>query len=119
MYVNALHASGEVIPPTVCTVTLTVPNAPAGETHVISVSETTTTLVAATRPNRTIAPGKKLVPVSVTAVPPVDNPVCGLIGQHVGGIAYTAGRGMASRRGGFSPRICSADGLSLSGTQPG
>jgi hypothetical protein len=39
---------------------------------------TTTTFVAAVLPNVTVAPEAKLVPVIVTAVPPVIGPLFGL-----------------------------------------
>jgi hypothetical protein len=38
---------------------------------------TTTTLVAAAAPNVTVAPDAKFVPVIVTAVPPVVDPIFG------------------------------------------
>jgi hypothetical protein len=60
------------------TVTSTTPAACAGVTAVIVVLLVTFTFVAATPPNLTVAPGKKFVPVIVTAVPPV---VCPLFGE--------------------------------------
>jgi hypothetical protein len=49
---------------------------------------TTTTLVAAADPNVTVAPDTKFVPVMVTAVPPVVEPLFGLTLLTVGGAAY-------------------------------
>jgi hypothetical protein len=59
------------------TVTVTAPALPAGLTAVIEVPLTTTTLVAATLPNFTVAPAAKLVPLIVTAVPPTVDPLLG------------------------------------------
>jgi hypothetical protein len=42
---------------------------------VIVVGLTTTTLLAAASPKLTVAPAAKLVPVIVTGVPPVEDPV--------------------------------------------
>ena len=49
---------------------------------------TTTTLVAATLPNVTVAPEAKFVPVIVTAVPPTVVPPFGLTLLTVGGATY-------------------------------
>jgi hypothetical protein len=59
------------------TVTVTAPALPAGVVAVICVPLTTTTLLAAVPPNITVAPAAKFVPVIVTAVPPVVDPVFG------------------------------------------
>jgi hypothetical protein len=59
------------------TVTVTAPALPAGVVAVIVVLFTTTTLVAATLPNVTVAPAAKFVPVIVTAVPPATGPLFG------------------------------------------
>jgi hypothetical protein len=66
------------------TVTVTAPALPAGVVAVIVVPFTTTTLVAAVLPNVTVAPEAKFVPVIVTAVPPEDEPLIGLILLTVG-----------------------------------
>ena len=79
-----------LVPLVVVTVTFTVPGCPAGETAVIEVDETTVTLVAATVPKSTVAPGIKLVPVMVTEVPPV-------VGPEVGLTVVTIGAGGADR----------------------
>ena len=67
------------------TVTVTAPAVPAGVVAVIVVLFTTTTLVAAVLPNVTVAPVAKFVPVIVTAVPPVVDPLFGLTLLTVGG----------------------------------
>jgi hypothetical protein len=59
------------------TVTVTAPALPAGVVAVICVPLTTTTFVDAAPPNVTVAPAAKLVPVIVTAVPPVVDPLFG------------------------------------------
>src|SRR5208282_65100 len=83
------------VPPAVVTVTLTVPLDPAGETTVISDSESTFTSVAATEPNLTTAPAMKPLPLIVTEVPPTagpffgDSPVTvGAFGGGGGGATY-------------------------------
>jgi hypothetical protein len=63
--------------PGLVTVTVTAPAAPAGVVAVIDVLLATTTLVAATPPNVTVAPLAKFVPVIVTAVPPATGPLFG------------------------------------------
>jgi hypothetical protein len=50
---------------------------------------TTTTLVAAAAPNVTVAPDAKFVPVIVTAVPPVVDPIFGDTLLTVGGATTT------------------------------
>jgi hypothetical protein len=70
--------------PTFVTVTVTAPALPAGVVAVIDVLLTTTTLVAAVLPKVTVAPAAKLVPVMVTAVPPVVDPLFGLTLVTVG-----------------------------------
>jgi hypothetical protein len=47
---------------------------PAGLSQVISIAETTTTLVAALAPKNTVAPLANPVPVIVTGVPPEAEP---------------------------------------------
>jgi hypothetical protein len=64
-------------PPRLVTVTVTAPDACAAVVAVIVVLFTTTTLVAAVPPNVTVAPEAKFVPVIVTAVPPLVDPVFG------------------------------------------
>ena len=66
------------------TVTVTVPTAPAGDVAEMVVLFSTVTLVAALVPNVTMAPAAKLVPVMVTAVPPLVGPVLGPIPVTVG-----------------------------------
>jgi hypothetical protein len=60
------------------------PAAWAGETAVISVSETKVKLVAATVPKLTLVAPVKPVPVTVTVVPPVVGPEVGEIEVMVG-----------------------------------
>jgi hypothetical protein len=64
--------------------TFTAPVLPAGVVAVIDVAELTTTLVAKTPSIFTVAPLTKPVPVIVTEVPPVVNPVLGEIEVTVG-----------------------------------
>jgi hypothetical protein len=66
------------------TVTVTAPALPAGAVAVIVVLFTTATFVAELLPNFTVAPAAKLVPVIVTAVPPVVGPLFGLTLVTVG-----------------------------------
>src|SRR3982751_5472194 len=63
--------------PASVTTTSTAPAAWAGVVAVIVVELTTITVVAATPPNVTVEGSKKLVPLIVTAVPPVIEPVFG------------------------------------------
>jgi hypothetical protein len=72
----------------VVTVTVTAPAAPGAVVAVIDVPLTTTTLVAATPPNVTVAPAVKFVPVIVTAVPPGAGPRFGDTLLTVGGETY-------------------------------
>ena len=74
------------VPPGVVTVTLTVPADSVGDVAVISLpAELTMTEVAALDPKSTVvAPAIKPVPVIVTAVPPLTNPVFGLTPVIVG-----------------------------------
>jgi hypothetical protein len=67
----------------------TVPALAAGLVQVIEVGLTTTTAVAAAPPNVTAVTEKKLVPVSVTDVPPA-------VGPLVGETDVTAGAGKNS-----------------------
>src|SRR6185437_16382076 len=61
-------------PSVLVTTTLTVPAACAGVVAVMEVLLATATFVAATPPNPTVAPLAKLLPVIVTAVPPLAEP---------------------------------------------
>ncbi len=83
VYVNALLRLPER-PVEFVTVTVTVPTAPAGDVAEMVVLFSTVTLVAALAPNVTVAPAAKLVPVMVTAVPPLVGPVLGPIPVTVG-----------------------------------
>ena len=78
-------SAGEVaeVPPTVVTVTSTVP-VPAGAVAKIEVAELTVKLVAAVAPKFTAVAFVKFVPVMVTLVPPVVGPVVGVIELTVG-----------------------------------
>jgi hypothetical protein len=67
------------------TVTVTAPALPAGVVAVIVVLFTTTTFVAALLPNFTVTPAAKFVPVIVTAVPPVVDPLFGFTPVTDGG----------------------------------
>ena len=72
--------------PLLVTATVTAPALPAGVVAVIVVALTTTTFVAAVPPKVTVAPDAKLVPVIVTAVPPVIGPLFGDTLLTVGGV---------------------------------
>ena len=73
-----------LVPPSVVTVTSTVPT-PAGEGAVIWVALSTVKEPAALLPNLTAVTSEKLVPVMVTLVPPDVGPVLGLTLVTVGG----------------------------------
>ena len=73
-----------LVPAEVVTSTLAVPAVPAGATHVSVVGFVTTTLVAAVPPMVTPVAPVKLVPVSVTLVPPAVLPVLGEMAVTVG-----------------------------------
>ena len=68
------------------TVTLTAPPVCAGVNAVIFVELTTTTLVAAEPPKVSVAPLRKPVPLTVTALPPVVLPADGTTEVMVTGI---------------------------------
>ena len=70
------------MPPGVVTVTSTVP-APDGEVTVIDVAESAVT-VPAVVPNLTVVAFVRLVPVTVTLVPPATGPTLGLTAVTVG-----------------------------------
>ena len=72
-----------LVPPTVVTVTCTVP-VPAGATAVICVAESTVNEVAAVPPNFTAVAPVKLLPVMVTGMPPAAGPLFGEIEVTVG-----------------------------------
>lgn len=57
---------------------------PAGDVQTRVVGPTYRTLVAETPPNETVAPATKLVPVTVTVVPPAIGPAFGLTEPTVG-----------------------------------
>lgn len=66
------------------TTTSTIPAACAAVVAVIEVLLTTVTPVAAAPPRLTVAPGRKPVPVMLTAVPPPRDPALGEIAITVG-----------------------------------
>ena len=72
------------VPPGVVTTTLFAPAAPAGVTAVMTVEETTTTLVAVTPPTVTVDAPERFVPVIVIAVPPNVDPDVGETEDTVG-----------------------------------
>ena len=72
------------VPPGVVTVALTTPAAPAGAVTVTWVAETTVTDVPTTVPNLTVVAPDRLVPVTVTRVPPATGPAVGLTDVTVG-----------------------------------
>ena len=71
------------VPPTVVTLTSTVP-VPAGDVAVICVAELTVKLLAAVAPKVTAVAPENPVPVIVTDVPPVAGPDVGEIAATVG-----------------------------------
>ncbi len=71
------------VPPTVVTVRSTVP-VPAGAVAVREVAETTVKEVAAAVPKLTAVAPVRLVPVTVTLVPPAVGPLVGLTAVTVG-----------------------------------
>ena len=78
------------VPLGVVTVTSTVPEDPAGDTAVRVVEDVTLNDVAATEPNLTDVAPVKLVPVTVSEVPPAVEPVLGLTLVTVGGRDVTS-----------------------------
>ena len=72
------------MPSVVVTVRSTGPGPPTGEVAVSCVLDVTVTEAAAVRPNRTDEPPVKLLPRTVTAVPPAVVPVAGLTLVTVG-----------------------------------
>ena len=73
-----------LLPPTVVTVTSTVPAEPAGAVAVTEVALFTVTLIAALVPKFTEVVPVRFVPVTVTEVPAVSGPDAGLIEVTVG-----------------------------------
>lgn len=71
----------------VTTVISNVPAASVGATAVMLVGEMTVKLAASTEPKNTSVAPAKFVPVILTAVPPAELPVLGLIAVTVGGDA--------------------------------
>jgi hypothetical protein len=82
-YVNVSAELVALVPPGPVTVTSAVPD-PAGEVAVIDVAEFTVTPVAALPPKATVSPAAKLVPVTVTLVPPDAGPDAGETALTVG-----------------------------------
>jgi hypothetical protein len=72
------------LPEAVVTVRSTVPAEPAGLTAVIDVAELTVKLDAGVDPKSTAVAASRLVPVTVTDVPPDKGPAAGLIADTVG-----------------------------------
>jgi hypothetical protein len=72
------------VPLGVVTVTSMVPEASAGATAVIAVSDTIVKLVAAVAPNVTALAPVKFVPVIVTTLPPLTDPSVALTALTVG-----------------------------------
>ena len=70
--------------PVVTEIAALLPAMPAGVTRVIWVELTNTTEVAATVPTVAVAPVSKLVPVTVTVVPPAAEPLVGVKEVMVG-----------------------------------
>jgi hypothetical protein len=83
-YVNLSAVEVVLDPLVVVTTTSTAPVLPAGDWHVRVVAFVTVTFVADTPPNVTLAPAMKLVPVTVTVVPPAVGPAVGVIDETVG-----------------------------------
>ena len=73
---NSSATVAGLVPATFLTRTSTV-TVPAGAVTVSEVGELTTTLVPAAAPNVAVVPLPKLVPVTVTRVPPDDGPETG------------------------------------------
>ena len=82
--VNLSAAPVAEVPPGAVTVTSVCHAGSAGEVAVIEVDEFTVTLVAAVAPNMTELAPVRLVPVTVTEVPPAVDPEAGLTPVTVG-----------------------------------
>ena len=82
---NWSAAVAALVPLGVVTVTWTVP-LPAGLTAVIWVAEMTLKEAAFVLPNRTAVAPVKLVPVTVTDVPPAVGPLVGLMPETAGAV---------------------------------
>jgi hypothetical protein len=89
----------ELVPLGVVTLTATLPGLPDGEVAVISVSDTTFTLVAGALPKSTAVAPLRFVPVIVTEVPPV-------VGPEDGVTSATAGAGGTNERITMSLEVC-------------
>jgi hypothetical protein len=74
VYVNSSAGEVSEVPPGVATETSTVPGVPAGDVAVTEVGEVTTKLAAGVDPKLTAVAPLKLVPVTVTVVPPPIGP---------------------------------------------
>ena len=75
------------LPPGVVTMTGAVPAEPDGEVTAHVVAELQTTAVAPVSPNLAVVvtdPMMKLVPVTVTTVPPAKGPAIGVMAETVG-----------------------------------
>ena len=83
VYVNLSDATIADVPPAATTRTSTTPAEPAGETATMLLVLFTVKLVALTDPNITADTSVKFVPVITTPVPPVVEPVVGLISTTV------------------------------------
>ena len=81
---NWFAAAVALVPPGVVTVMFTTPAAPAGAVAVIEVALLTVKLAAAVAPKLTAVAPVKLVPVSVTTVPPAVVPEVGEMPVTVG-----------------------------------
>ncbi len=80
------YCTGAVVPDGVVTVTSTVPGSlPAGTVAVTSVSLTTVTAVAGTSPKWTADVPVRLLPLTVTVVPPAIGPNSGVMPVTAGG----------------------------------
>jgi hypothetical protein len=82
--VKSSAADVALVPTGVTTVTLTVPADPAGDVTVMDVADTTVRLAPGVLPKLAAVAPVKLVPVSVTAVPPAVVPNTGETAVTVG-----------------------------------
>ena len=86
--VNWSAADVALVPPTVVTLTSTVPALPTGVVAVIWVAELTVNPLAAVAPKVTAVAPVKFVPVIVTVVPPAVGPAVAVMLVTVGSAAY-------------------------------
>ena len=93
------------------TVTVTAPAARAAVVAVIVVALTTVTPVAAVPPRLSVAPARKLVPVSVMAVPP-------LAGPDAGATPVIVGAGGRYAKPGLIEPFCPSVFVTLTLTEP-